>query len=54
MQDLIDIRCPKCTKMLCKIEQGTSLRGIHFWCNRCQKEIEINIQNRAQKPIVEQ
>lgn len=53
MQYLIDVRCPKCTKMLCKMEKDADLRGIHFWCNRCQEEIEINIKSRAQKPIVE-
>lgn len=52
MPKLIEIRCPKCTKMLCKIEQGVSLKGIHFWCNRCQENLEINMESRAQKPVV--
>lgn len=52
MEKLTEIRCPKCTKMLCKIENGINLKGIHFWCNRCQEEIEINMENRAQKPTV--
>jgi len=53
MNKLIEIRCPKCTKMLCKIEPNVVLRGIHFWCNRCQEEVEINMESRAQKPVVD-
>lgn len=42
MNILKDVRCPECRKLLCKIEDNAELKGIHFWCNRCQKEIEIN------------
>lgn len=53
MKKLIEIRCPKCTKMFCKIESGVKIKGIHFWCNRCQEEVEINMESRAQKPVVD-
>ena len=37
----IQIRCPKCNKLICTTEKNAEVKGIYFWCSRCKEEFEI-------------
>jgi len=37
----INIRCPKCGKMICTMAENANPSGIFFWCPRCKKEFEL-------------
>jgi phage FluMu protein Com len=47
----VKIRCPKCNKLVCSMENNANPEGIHFWCSRCKTRFDIikekNIENRA-------
>lgn len=42
IEEIRDVRCPKCGRLLCKAEKNSVLQGIHFWCSRCKEEVLIN------------
>lgn len=37
----VQIRCPKCNKLVCSMEKNANPEGIHFWCPRCRKKFDI-------------
>ena len=38
---VIDIRCPKCDKLVAKKEKNASSQDIYFYCTRCKKNFEF-------------
>lgn len=45
----IQIRCPKCSKLVCSMDYNANPRGIHFWCPRCKKKFDIEIKGIYRK-----
>lgn len=41
----IQIRCPKCNKLVCTKDYNARTTGIHFWCPRCKERFDI-IENK--------
>ncbi len=39
---IVDIRCPKCSKLVAKKEKEASSINIYFYCTRCKKNFEFN------------
>lgn len=39
---LVNIRCPKCNKLVAKKEKEASSRDIYFYCTRCKKNFEFD------------
>lgn len=37
---IIDIRCPKCGKLVAKKEKEADSTGIHFFCTRCKENFD--------------
>lgn len=37
----VEIRCPKCNKLVCSMENNANPEGIHFWCSRCKTRFDI-------------
>lgn len=38
---IVDIRCPKCDKLVAKKEEKASSTNIYFYCTRCKENFEI-------------
>lgn len=39
---IVEIRCPKCGKLVAKKEKNASSSDIYFYCARCKKNFEFN------------
>lgn len=37
---IVDIRCPKCDKLVAKKEEKASSKNIYFYCTRCKENFE--------------
>lgn len=37
---IIEIRCPKCNKLVAKREEKASSNNIYFYCSRCKENFE--------------
>ena len=42
---IVDIRCPKCKKLVAKKEEKVSCEQIYFYCTRCKENFEIKDQS---------
>lgn len=51
--DKIDIRCPKCDKLIAKMDRMGFCKNIYLYCKSCKKEYQITIKEnkRAIEPI---
>lgn len=39
---IIDVRCPKCGKLVAKKEKKASSADIYFYCTRCKQNFEFD------------
>ena len=40
----VDIKCPKCDKLLAKMYRNGSCKNIFLYCRSCKKEYHITIK----------
>lgn len=38
---IVEIRCPKCSKLVAKKEEEANCEKIYFYCTRCKQNFEI-------------
>lgn len=43
----VEIKCPKCGKLLAKKKKGIIIEGIYLYCKVCKEEIEYKESQRA-------
>ena len=39
---IVEIRCPKCSKLVAKKEKTASSTNIYFYCTRCKENFEFD------------
>lgn len=45
MNEKIDIKCPKCNKLLAKMSRKKGIcKSMYLYCKNCKKEYEITIR----------
>lgn len=42
INELQNIKCTICGKLICKKYEWADTRGILFWCPRCKNNFELN------------
>lgn len=44
----IDIRCPKCNKLIAKMRKNGICKNVLLYCKQCKKEYEISIMDNKE------
>lgn len=54
LEDKIPLHCPKCKKLLAKLDKNGYCKKIYLFCKQCKQEYEITYKKaRANEPKVE-